>query len=386
MEIYKIKRKMRKNKYLYNTVKFLYKPVNFFMELPVIFREYKKAKKQIKKINFNEPKILFVGIPLHPNLGDQAQYFCIKRWIKENYKGYQIIEYPDCLVNSNILKINSNIKKIMSLRSDFIIFQSGYRTTDVANIKGEYAHRKIIKMFKDKKILVFPQTINFKNDKELKKSVQAYSNNKKILFLARDNQSYKIAKDNYINKIELFPDIVTSLIGYHETNEDRKGILCCMRRDAEKLYDDNDLEEMIKVLKKIDFVERTDTTLDNIKFKDLKQNLEKIIKAEIERFSKYKVVITDRYHGTIFSLISNTPTIVISSTDHKLSSGVNWFKDREAFKEYIYYAKSLNEAIEITKLIYNKKFDYSRKLPNELDMQYYKKLKQKFEDSFNENM
>ncbi|WP_082026255.1 polysaccharide pyruvyl transferase family protein [Prevotella pectinovora] len=44
--------------------------------------------------------------------------------------------------------------------------------------------------------------------------------------------------------------------------------------------------------------------------------------AILQQFAKYQVVITDRYHGTIFSQIVNTPVIVISSTDHKLRSGV----------------------------------------------------------------
>lgn len=50
--------------------------------------------------------------------------------------------------------------------------------------------------------------------------------------------------------------------------------------------------------------------------------------------SHYKVVITDRYHGTIFSLIANTPVIIIKSTDHKVTTGADWFKG--IYDDYVY--------------------------------------------------
>ena len=99
----------------------------------------------------------------------------------------------------------------------------------------------------------------------------------------------------------------------------------------------------------------------------------------IKEFSRYKVVITDRYHGTIFSLISNTPTIVIGSTDHKLSSGVDWFKGIKEFEKYIFFANSLEEAELLAKKIYSENYDYNYQLPTYFNDMYYEKLKEKFE-------
>lgn len=62
--------------------------------------------------------------------------------------------------------------------------------------------------------------------------------------------------------------------------------------------------------------------------------------------SHYRLVITDRYHGAIFSQIVSTPTIVLSSADHKLSSGVKWFP-KEQFTNYIAYANDLDEAYQL---------------------------------------
>lgn len=60
--------------------------------------------------------------------------------------------------------------------------------------------------------------------------------------------------------------------------------------------------------------------------------------------------MTDRYHGTIFSLVANTPVVVISSADHKLSSGVEWFP-KEYFSDSIFYAKDLSEVTNLVNKI-----------------------------------
>ena len=46
-----------------------------------------------------------------------------------------------------------------------------------------------------------------------------------------------------------------------------------------------------------------------------------------------KLVITDRYHGLIFSVITGTPCLVFKSLDHKISEGVKWF----AHLDWVHY-------------------------------------------------
>ena len=70
---------------------------------------------------------------------------------------------------------------------------------------------------------------------------------------------------------------------------------------------------------------------------------DELIMEKIKYFSTFRVVVTDRYHGTIFSAIASTPVIVINSADHKLSSGVKWFPE-ELFKDQVQFADNLDEA------------------------------------------
>ncbi len=60
-----------------------------------------------------------------------------------------------------------------------------------------------------------------------------------------------------------------------------------------------------------------------------------------------KLIITDRYHGTILSLVAGTPVIVIKTTDHKVTTGAEWF--RGVYDDYVYLAESLQQAYDIAK-------------------------------------
>ena len=100
---------------------------------------------------------------------------------------------------------------------------------------------------------------------------------------------------------------------------------------------------------------------------------------EIERYSHYKVIITDRYHGTIFSLVAGTPVVVLKTTDHKVVTGVDWFNG--VYDQYVYLAQTPEHALDIAKNILNSKFDHS--LENYFQKEYYDKLPALIQQSLN---
>lgn len=313
----------------------------------------------------NHPTAYVFGAPLQRNMGDQAQTFCISNWIKKNYKNYKvrIIVIPHT-TNNIINLIHRNIKK-----DDKIFFHSGYHITDIYNVLDLYT--KCIKTFKDHKIICFPQTINFEDENKLIKTAKTYSSHNDLTLMCRDEKSFKIAKKYFNTKhILLYPDIVTSLIGKYQFNNKRDGVLFCIRNDVESFYSK---EQIISLIKKFSCRTKvTDTTITISPYYIVKHRLE-IIEQILNYYSTFKVIITDRYHGTIFSLISNTPVIVISSTDHKLSSGVKWFPEN-IFGKYINFANNLDEAYNIAQNYLNVEIDY-KLLPPYFENNYYSKLK-----------
>ena len=200
--------------------------------------------------------------------------------------------------------------------------------------------------------------------------------------MCRDEISYKKAQQIFVNnRLLLFPDIVTTMIGKRQYDHTRCGILLCLRNDRESFYSLEQKKALAEELSVIDSLEITDTT-SSLDFEILSRERKNLIESVWSEYAKYRCIITDRYHGTIFSLIANTPVIVLDSTDHKLSSGVKWFP--ESFKDYVHYVQDISSASQVVEKIYKTKYDY--KLPPFFVTEYYSKLKQYIEGQNYANM
>ncbi len=320
----------------------------------------------------NKNRIYYIGIPAHNNLGDLAQGVCIRKWLKKHFADYEVIE----IETNAIVNTPFSAKKYLKATycdSDFVVFQSGYATTDLGGYADDM-HRAVIRLLPGAKILMLPQTIFFKSEERKKVTSSVYNSAENMTFLARDKVSFQMAKEMFPGlQVLLYPDIVTTLIGQFEFGNRREGILFCCRDDSEKYYSDEDIAGLMQKCSALCRVERTDTT-KNIKVAEIVNNAEKYIMAEIERYSKYKAIITDRYHGTIFSLVAGTPVVIIQTTDHKVTTGAEWFKG--IYDDHVYLAQSLDEAFETTKAILEK--NITHKLDPYFEVEYYDRLREKF--------
>ena len=169
----------------------------------------------------------------------------------------------------------------------------------------------------------------------------------------------------------LYPDIVTSLIGKMEFENERGGICICHRHDKhEQLYSDEDISLLADTLSALDNVTVTDTVIPGENRKIVK-DIEKSVNKIIAEFAKYRLVVTDKFHGTIFSLITNTPVIILRTKDHKVISGYELFK--KIFPDRIFLAETPKHVLSIAEKILENPI-YS-KLDDYFDREYYQKLK-----------
>ena len=308
--------------------------------LAAIYRKVISLNRFINLYKKNEKNIVLFGSPHHCNMGDQAQTYCILDWLKKNYSDYQIHVFT---INDCDEKLYGIIRKLIKI-NDKIFFHSGYHLTDLYHEQDVYL--RIIQLFPDYEIVIFPQTISYTNKDIEKETTKIFDLHKNIKMLCRDEISYSKAQSLFKNcKLLLYPDIVTALIGTKSFDNKREGILLCIRNDKEAYYKKNEIQKLIDNLKRSTKVNITDTTL-SVSYKEVVKNRDKILNQIFDEYSRYKLLITDRYHGTIFSLIAGTPVIVISSCDHKLSSGVKWFP--ESFSNHVFFADSLEEAYKLS--------------------------------------
>lgn len=342
---------VEKNKILFACARFFFTPFRIIREKIArrkmandIIESHRDCRKETKKI-------FYIGVPEHNNLGDLGQTYCTRQWIEKNYPDYKLIEMR---TRAAFDKHMQTFMKNCLSNEDILLLQSGYCTRD-KNPDHEM-HKVIASVFPGNKIVVLPQTVLLKSKKEIKRTQTIFSQCEHLLFICRDILSFSYAKEFTNEKqIACFPDIVTSLIGQIDVpHTKRDGALLCIRNDGEKFYQDNELSKLIHNLQSnFKRVERTDTNSQEDVF-SIYSHLEKAIKEMILNFSKYEVIITDRYHGTIFALIANTPVIIIKTNDHKVTSGLDWFKD--IFDEdAVQLANSLEEAQEKARNIHYKK-------------------------------
>ena len=368
-----LKELIKNNRIFGNTIIKVYRILKSVYNIPVQVKLYRQTKRNILN-GVGEKRGYYIGIPAHNNLGDLAQGVCIRRWLKKNYADRRVVEIEtNALVNTRFSTLKF-LKKVFT-DGDVIVFQSGYTTTDLGGYADEM-HCAIIKNFPHAKILMMPQTIFFENEERKKNTSFVYNSAENMLFLARDRVSFGMAEEMFLDlHIRLYPDIVTTLIGQYKYENERTGILFCCRDDSEKYYTDEDIAELMKRCEKFAKVDKTDTT-KKISHSEIVKNAEAYIMSEIERYSTYKLLITDRYHGTIFSLVAGTPVIIIKSTDHKVVTGAEWFQG--VYDDYVYLADSLEHAFEMAKSIYNE--ERAHILKPYFEEKYYNKLKYIFEN------
>ncbi|WP_418540163.1 polysaccharide pyruvyl transferase family protein [Phascolarctobacterium faecium] len=327
------------------------------------------AIKKLLEVDITQKRIWYFCVPTHSNLGDQAQACCIEKYFRKFFSDHIVFKLSNNAFDFYEEKILMILKEKIK-ETDLIFFQSGYTFTGIHPY--ENMHRKIVENFPYNKIVFLPQTVKFKNQKILENVQNFYGKYDNIYFFARDKISYDIYKSIFPEhrNVHCFPDIVTTEIGnYDFNNNERNGILLCVRNDAEKLYSFQEISLFKEKLQKIAKVSLSDTNSET-KENSLKEYWKKI-EETIDDYAQYQVIITDRYHGTIFALIANTPVIILKTTDHKVVTGADWFEG--VYEDYVYVVNDLEEASQVAQQIVTG-FEY-RKLPSYFKEKYYDRLK-----------
>lgn len=328
------------------------------------------AIKKLLEVDITQKRIWYFCVPTHSNLGDQAQACCIEKYFRKFFSDHIVFKLSNNAFDFYEEKILMILKEKIK-ETDLIFFQSGYTFTGIHPY--ENMHRKIVENFPYNKIVFLPQTVKFKNQKILENVQNFYGKYDNIYFFARDKISYDIYKSIFPEhrNVHCFPDIVTTEIGnYDFNNNERNGILLCVRNDVEKLYSFQEIslfkEKLQKQIAKVSLSDTNSETKEN----SLKEYWKKI-EETIDDYAQYQVIITDRYHGTIFALIANTPVIILKTTDHKVVTGADWFEG--VYEDYVYVVNDLEEASQVAQQIVTG-FEY-RKLPSYFKEKYYDRLK-----------
>lgn len=313
------------------------------------FKRLLSLKKEIK--TKSDPWII-ANVPNHGNLGDQAILMGEYKFFKDIDKDRDIIELDDDYTRRIFwVKMYSFILK----KKPIFITGGGFLGTTWPE-EGKRV-KNIIKSFKNNKIIIMPQTIFYKDTdfgKKIKEEdIKVFNDHKDLTIYVREKFSYDMYKDVFNCKIIVAPDMVTYLEPMKK--EGSQGLIYCMRSDIEKLLSDKDsiyIEKTIKKYFKENEITKTDTVIDDTFY--TRDKREKAVIEKISDMSKSRLVITDRLHGMMFSILAQTPCIVFYNANYKIKGVYEWVKNND----YIFLVEDI-ELLDRTIELALKKADCS---------------------------
>ena len=132
----------------------------------------------------------------------------------------------------------------------------------------------------------------------------------------------------------------------YKKEQNRKGIAICLKSDKESIFSEQEKEAINEIAKKLgEKLIFTDTvtgySIDKWqRFQELNRKL--------NEFAGYQLIITDRLHGLLFSILTQTPCILLNGVSHK-NRGI--YKKLSKYIE-IFYAENIDD---LGKILNNRK-------------------------------
>lgn len=285
---------------------------------------YKDILNRLKKNR--DSKIVLFGTPAHGNLGDQAIAISELQYLHEISKEREVIEIPMPLYKTH----RSLIRKYIGTNDTIIISGGGW----MGNLwlHNEITIREIVTDYINNRVIIFPQTLYYTDDEVGRRTAietkRIFDKHNDLILTVRDSQSYEYAQlvlgFSEKHKLLFCPDMVVygTLANEECSISEKKIALLCLRSDIEKA---NDTDHVRKTLENTGYNIRETTTVVNHLIQFNKR--EQIVKAKIREFGDVSVVVTDRLHAMIFSLLSGTPCFAFDNATGKVFGVGEYLKE-----------------------------------------------------------
>lgn len=192
----------------------------------------------------------------------------------------------------------------------------------------EELRQLVVRSFPRNRIVCFPQTLDWDQSPDsteaLKKIAHVYSQHDDLHVFARESVTWAKLRDllgaSSSVQIGYAPDIVLSATAADlgaTTIDPRAGILQCMREDRERAVTGDQRKVLVAALASTGMeVGITDTHAGGARLS--RDHCEELVRNKIIQFRSAKLVVTDRLHGMILSLVAGTPCLVLPNANHKI--------------------------------------------------------------------
>ena len=318
---------------------FLQFKILIFKILREIRRRICCCKNALQKAFRKEPVFFLIGTPEYGNLGDQLIALGEFRWLHDCFPKVRVLEFTH-----EKLMADKGCRILLSqIRKEDVLFLQGGGNVNDKYINCETIRRTVIQTCKENKIILFPQSVSYADTdaaQQIKKeTARIYNAHPDLTIITREGTSYLTAQKMFpALRVALCPDMAAYLFQMLRPSAayPRSGIVMCVRADAEAYYPREEMQRLADDLSSRYELFLTDT---NVHRPITPQKRQAAVQAMIDALAKRTVVVTDRFHGVIFSILARTPCVALRSCDHKIIDGMKWFAD----VPWVYYADSIQD-------------------------------------------
>ncbi|MDO4649225.1 MAG: glycosyltransferase, partial [Eubacteriales bacterium] len=297
---------------------------------------FEKKETKTEEADFYPSYAWILGVSEHGNLGDHQIVESVEEMLGDLAPGMRFQE----IALKDYAGRKGELLKIVRKEDPLIFLGGGF----FGNLwpRGDELREDAFRTWPDNPKIVFPQSVFYTDDEEgkeaLKRAKSVYRG-EKMLLAFRDPASYEIAKREFQCPVMLTPDIAMYSYKKEYNHEERSGVLTLLREDKEVVLTEEDRNQVFEFLdSKWDHVTRSDMqgrrTAPSARRIVLDQMFEKIGSSEL--------VVTDRLHGLIFSILTETPCVAFGNAYHKIRAYEAWLQEIP----YVTIAHSVEELPE----------------------------------------
>jgi exopolysaccharide biosynthesis protein PssK len=323
----------------------------------LIVRMHQRIVEVFEKLVPREPRCAFLDFPNHPNVGDSAIWLGEKKMLETI--GAKIVYECDLLTYSRAV--------LADRIGDGIIFLHGGGNFGDVWPKRQLFRERVIEAFPRNQIVIFPQTIFFQKPENLRRAQAVLNKHPKLVILARDQRSLELANKEFTATSALCPDMAFMLGTLARSIPPKKEILWLARSDVEargefsprgdsSVFVADWLQEPKRIMQEV--YDRFSGAMARHPraFKGLTNPLRALlvrlaanrVARGTRMLSSGRVVITDRLHAHILSLLLGIPHVVLDNNYGKLK---DFYDTWTVGCERAFWAESGDDALEHARLL-----------------------------------
>ena len=256
------------------------------------------------------------------NIGDLALTAAQRNIIARAMPGHQCVPVPISATTEVIASIRKQVR-----RGDVItVIGGGNMGSLYPDI--EALRQRVILAFPGNRIVCFPQSLDWndsaESDKALARIVRSYSRHPDLHVFARESVSRDKLRALFAGHpnvhIGYGPDVVLSARAAElglDGQPAPASILLCMRDDRERALSAGQQAQLRQALDATGKdITVTDTHAGGARLDPAR--CAQLLADKLTQFAGARLVVTDRLHGMILSLVAGTPCLVLPNANHKI--------------------------------------------------------------------